>query len=135
MFAWAELDKYIAAFCAWREADATRDGLRAVLHVINNRAKDSKNRWPKTWRGVVLQYEQFSSMTAPGDHQIKTDRVPQAPDPHMVDAYEIADSIFEGNDFDLTQGATHYFANYIAMPSWAASMTFTVQIGPHRFYK
>lgn len=36
---------------------------------------------------------------------------------------------------DLTGGANHYHADYIAVPRWAKDMTETAHIGAHIFYK
>ena len=127
---WNEFQKWVAALCAWREARGEgRDGIRAVIHVIANRAK-LHNR---SWAEIVFQAMQFSSMTAPGDPQLTL--VPRSPDPAFVTCYEIADSIFQGHDFDLTEGADHYFADGIPTPSWAASMKFVTKIGRQSFYR
>lgn len=127
---WNEWQKWCGALCAWREAGGEgRDGIRAVLHVISNRAKQQN----KTWAEIIYARLQFSSMTYPQDPQLT--RVPHPPDPAFVNCYEIADLIFEGNDFDLTCGATHYFNPSIVLPSWAASMTKVASIGHHDFYK
>lgn len=127
---WDEFEKWCAALCMWREARGEgRDGLRAVCHVINNRSKLHN----KSWAQIVYQPLQFSSMTYPKDGQLC--KVPDSPDPHFVDCYEIADSIFNGGDFDLTNGATHYFNPSIVLPAWANSMTKVAMIGAHSFYK
>ena len=136
MMNWNEFQKWTAAFCAWREARgevalAGRDALRGVLHVIDNRAKKRN----KTWAEIVWQYEQFSSITAPHDPQIVAGLVPTIPDPIFTTCYEIADIIFNGGDFDLTSGATHYFADSIPPPTWAAAMIPTIKLGHHQFYK
>ena len=120
----------ITALCAWREARGEgRDGIRSVLHVIENRA----NAAGKSWAEIVYAKWQFSSMTAPGDPEL--DLIPKAPDPIFEECCELADAIFDDKDFDLTQGATHYFADSIPMPSWAAAMTQTVKIGHQTFFK
>jgi len=129
-FSWAEFDVYVASLCAWREARGEgRDGIRGVLHVIANRGK----AWNKSWAEIVYQRLQFSSMTAPGDPQLEL--VPKTTDPIFQECCEIAMVISAGGDFDLTQGATHYYAISIPEPNWAKLMTFTVQIGRQRFYK
>lgn len=128
---WNLFQIHIAAFCAWREASGEgSDGLRGVLHVIKNRAL--KHR--RSWAQIVFQYLQFSSMTAPGDPQIKSGRVPTDPDVTFVLAVAIATDVFNGVDPDITNGATNYFADSIAMPVWAKEMTATARIGKHSFY-
>jgi spore germination cell wall hydrolase CwlJ-like protein len=127
---WNEFQIWIAALCAWREARGEgHDGIRCVLHVIANRSATRR----KSWAEVVFQKMQFSSMTAPGDPELSL--VPVPPDPQFEDCYETAASIFAGNDYDLTQGSTFYFADTIAPPSWAATMTFVIKIGKQSFYK
>jgi len=127
---WNDFDIWCAALCAWREARGEgRDGIRAVIHVIKNRSDKSG----KSWAVEVYRKLQFSSMTYGADPQLTL--VPQQPDPAFVDCYEIAQLINIGGDFDLTSGATHYFSDSIQMPEWAKSMTETVKIGRHTFYK
>jgi N-acetylmuramoyl-L-alanine amidase len=127
---WDEFQKWCAALCCWREARGEgRDGIRAVCHVINNRAE----LWNKSWAEIVYQKVQFSSMTYPHDPQLCN--VPASPDPVFDECYEIADSVFRGGDFDLTLGATHYFNPSVVLPAWANSMTKVAMIGAHSFYK
>ena len=127
---WDEFDICSAALCAWREARGEgRDGIRAVLHVIANRS----TLWHKTWSQIIYQHLQFSSMTYGQDPQLSS--VPAPPDSNFIDCYEIAKSIHDGGDFDLTNGATHYFNPGIVLPKWAASMTKVASIGHHDFYK
>jgi N-acetylmuramoyl-L-alanine amidase len=136
MMSWYEFQKYLAALTAWREgrgevAAYGLDSLRGILHVIDNRSKYRR----LTWVQVVMQYEQFSSMTAPGDPQIHAGLVPVRPDPVFEQCYDLADIIFNGGDYDITLGSDYYFADSIPMPTWAATMTATVKIGHHLFYK
>lgn len=127
---WKEFDKWIGALCCWREARGEgRDGQRAVLHVINNRAVAAN----KSWAQIVYARLQFSSMTYPQDPQLTN--VPVQPDAQFVACYLIADSIMAGTDPDLTGGATHYYAANISMPEWAKSMTETARIGNQNFYR
>jgi hypothetical protein len=132
---WDEFDIWVAALCAWREDrgsdnDGNRDGLRAVLHVIANRAKAQN----KSWAQIVYAKLQFSSMTYGLDPQLCN--VPVTPDPQFVDCYEIASTIKGGGDFDLTLGATNYYAQSMDVPpSWAASMTQTAILGGQVYLK
>jgi N-acetylmuramoyl-L-alanine amidase len=127
---WTDFDIYSGALCSWREARGEgRDGIRGVIHVIANRAKLAN----KSWAEIIYQKWQFSSMTAPGDPQLCL--VPQPPDAVFSDCCEIAVLVSGGGDFDLTSGATHYYATTIPEPEWAKVMRFTIQIGRQRFYK
>jgi len=132
MMNWNEFQKWCAALCAWREARGEgRDGIRAVIHVIKNRCESPK--FPNSWAEVVYQPLQFSSMTFGHDPQLC--RVPKIPDPEFIDCYDVADLIWNGGDFDLTNGATHYFNPILVLPSWASGMTKVATIGHHDFYK
>lgn len=130
MMNWNDFDKWSTALCAWREARGEgRDGIRAVIHVIANRAKLRHQSWAQ----VVYDKLQFSSMTYP--HDLQLTNVPKQPDPEFVNCAEIAETIQGGGDFDLTMGADHYFADGIPVPSWATNMKFLVKIGRQNFYK
>jgi len=48
--------------------------------------------------------------------------------------YEKALKIVKGERTNLTNGADHYHADYVN-PYWAESMTITIKIGQHIFYK
>jgi spore germination cell wall hydrolase CwlJ-like protein len=127
---WNEFQKWCAALCAWREARGEgRDGIRAVLHVIANRALAQS----KSWAEIIYAPLQFSSMTYAHDPQLSN--VPKFPDAVFTDCFEIADLVYQGKDFDLTNGATHYFANSITPPLWAAAMKQTAQVGRQTFFK
>lgn len=126
---WNEFQKWQGALCAWREARGEgRDGIRAVLHVIANRAKTRNQSWAQ----VVYDKWQFSSMTAAQDPQLVV--IPKFPDPVFETCYEVADLIYNGGDFDLTNGATHYFNPSVVLPSWAEDMKKVASIGHHDFY-
>lgn len=127
---WAEYQKWTAALCLWREARGEgHDGMRAVCHVIANRAL--KHR--RSWAEIIYAQWQFSSMTAFNDPQLC--KVPIAPDVSFEDAYTIADAVYYGKDEDITLGADHYFASTIPMPEWAKDMTATAKVGRHLFYR
>jgi spore germination cell wall hydrolase CwlJ-like protein len=38
------------------------------------------------------------------------------------------------NNIDITEGATHYHANYVN-PTWAKTLNYTTQIGTHKYYR
>lgn len=62
---------------------------------------------------------------------------PRLPPPNQVElerAYAAA--LFAvTNDYDPTEGATHFHADYIDPPHWADSFKQTVKIGHHIFYR
>lgn len=125
-----DFNKALGILCAWREARGEgTDGMRAVLHVINNRS----NIRTKSWAQIVYQRLQFTSMTYGQDPEMSL--VPTSDDPQYQYLRDIVDSVYDGSDQDNTLGAINYFADTIPVPSWAATMTKTVQIGKQTFYK
>lgn len=128
---WADFDQSSAALCAWREARGEiplRDALRGVLHVIANRARLRH----KSWAQIVYAPLQFSSMTYSRDPQLTL--VPVAPDPQFDLCCELAALIYSGADPDVSNGATHYFADSIPPPAWASGMRQVARIGHHSFF-
>lgn len=127
---WSDFDIACGSLTAWREARGEgTDGIRAVLHVIDNRATSER----KSWAQVVYQRLQFSSMTYGQDPQLCN--VPVAPDAVFEECYQLALVVAAGTDPDLTLGATNYFADSIPMPEWAKSMKETAKIGRQTFFK
>ncbi len=134
---------YLVALCCWREARAeSEEGWRGVLHVIRNRAL-KPSWWGNGWVDVVLKPYQFSSFNPPW-HDAKTGEL--RIDPNATKFPVVGDQIFRrileltakvvvGEDDDLTNGASHYYADSIAKPDWAEKMTQTAKIGRHNFYK
>ena len=49
-------------------------------------------------------------------------------------ALSVAKSVRDGKTTDLTEGATHYHADYVR-PSWARTKKKTTEIGDHIFYR
>jgi spore germination cell wall hydrolase CwlJ-like protein len=130
MMDWAEFDKFSAALCAWREARGNgREGMRAVLHTIANRAAMRHQSWAE----VVYAHLQFSSMTYSGDPQLST--IPVAPDPTFVECYDLATLVYSGTDPDLTGGAWIYFASTMPRPRWAVGIIQTLAVGDQLFFK
>ena len=97
--------------------------LEAVYEVIMNRAKKRK----KTPAQVCLQKWQFSCWN---DKDIADNIAKAKKHPRWVIAKNIL-----GKETNYTNGADHYYADYIKAPYWAASMTQTVKIGKHIFFK
>lgn len=114
----------------WREARGEgSEGMTAVGCVIHNRVLAGRSNW----LGVIYAPWQFSSMTAKGDPELSL--WPKEGDSSWDNAMLLSEHIYTSGITDPTGGATHYFATSIEEPSWAKTMTFTVQIGHQRFYK
>jgi spore germination cell wall hydrolase CwlJ-like protein len=111
-------------------------GKIAVGWVILNRARSGK------WFGgggdifaVCRKPYQFSCWN-PGDPNLSVITRARAGDPIFDKCLAAAKQVLSGSVADPTGDATHYFANYIATPSWAKPPArFTVKIGVHKFYK
>ena len=112
--------------------------MAAVANVVINRTKD--RRYPDTICGVVHQGKQNkdgsmvrnrcqfswycdgkSDWPAKGDAWYKAQMI----------AYQMIEF---GKYRGLTEGATHYHANYVN-PSWAKDLTLIGRIGEHIFYR
>lgn len=76
---------------------------------------------------------QFSCWNNSADKNLETVMMMRLHDPAMIAAMKAFLIAFEGTD--PTNGADHYFADYINTPNWAKIETKTVQIGTHIFYK
>lgn len=121
----------IVARTVWQEARGEpREGKRAVVHVLNNRAKK---------RGTDMAYEahrpfQFSGWNTGEVNRLKSRQqgLESASFRRAFSAtLEALDEIEAGQD--PTRGATHYHADYVS-PDWARGHTPVVVIGRHRFY-
>ena len=117
-------------------------GKLAVAHVVRNRVEDSQfpdtycgviydvKEWRTSWRGnkvPVIGMCQFSWFCdGRSDEPLDTDT--------FFESYKIAQDVLLGKYPDITEGATHYHADYI-YPYWADSLNQTVHINNHIFYK
>ena len=101
--------------------------LEAVYEVIITRAKKRK----MTPAEVCLQRKQFSCWNDKADGiKALEETIAQAKKhPRWVIAKNIL-----GKQSNYTKGADHYHADYVD-PYWAKSLTKTVKIGRHIFYK
>jgi len=129
-------DGFVGALCVWREARNSPEGMQAVAWVLVNRL--ATGRWGTTMLDVATARLQFSSMTDLGDFETIL-----WPNSHCspgdlaawataLDCMAIATV---GAVPDPTSGATFYFAESIAKPSWADSMMLTATIGGQEFYR
>ena len=112
-------------------------GWVAVTQVTLNRVQDK--RFPNTICEVVKQgltYEsghpiknkcQFSWYCDGKSDKIKNFKI-------YDEIIELVNYIIDQNLFDITDGATHYHADYV-FPAWRKSKTKTVEIGDHIFYR
>jgi len=120
-------------------------GLLAVTNVVMNRVAD--NRYPDTICEVVQQGPTVLSWKGTGENIPVRNRCQfswycdgksdQPTDLETYDyiyrlSFEILNQVVPY--LDITEGATHYHAEYI-LPAWAASKIKTVEIEDHIFYR
>ncbi|MDC0349195.1 cell wall hydrolase [Alphaproteobacteria bacterium] len=107
--------------------------LQAIAHVILNRVKDGKN-WPSSVRDVILQNKQFSCWNQRDPNYYKIQSV-TFNNTAFRQAYQATLSALSSNT-DITNGANHYHANWVA-PRWSRrkNMIRVAHINKHVFYK
>lgn len=131
---WSDYYKTMLALTMWREARGeSREGMRAVGHVIRNRMLAGWGDWDH----VITAKWQFSSLTAPRDSQLIV--WPDSPDSSFELAMQLANDIYLGNDSDITGKALYYRNAQTATSEWfqkhvANKMCKTATIGHHEFY-
>ena len=106
-------------------------GQFAVAEVILNRVADT--RYPDTLCGVV---NQGTGRRFACQFTYTCDGRPETVDDTRMwrRMGQIARMAIDGHDYGLTQGATHYHANWVD-PRWARVFPQTAEIGVHLFYR
>jgi N-acetylmuramoyl-L-alanine amidase len=129
---WKDWFTAVLALVLWREARGeTHDGRVAIANVIRHRVLAT--HLDDAWEDVIQKKWQFSSLTAPGDATLV--QWPKQPDAGFEDCMTIATATLGGDIVDNTDGATHYANLSVCDPTWAHTMTQTVKIGHHTFFK
>ncbi len=105
-------------------------GMQAVANVIMNRVKDG-SWYGASVKDVCLKPYQFSCWNQNDPNRAI---ILSATDAQLKQARKIAEQAINGTLEDITGGATHYYADSIAAPYWAASMRQTTKIGHHIFF-
>jgi len=114
-------------------------GKLAVAQVTMNRVNSS--RYPNTVCKVITQGRHYKNGFPVKDRcqfswycDGKLD-VPQTTSSMWRASQEIAEYVLSTPDLkDITDGATHYHADYISSPRWASPRRRTVEIDTHIFY-
>lgn len=126
-------DLFLLALVMWREARGEGpDGMRAVGHVILNRAHD----WGQTLYQAIIGRNQFSSITVLGDSQTVLWPLPNDP------VFALAAEVYNGTSPDPTGGACYYANESVITSEWYrqhiiedAAHPVTVVLGKHTFRK
>jgi N-acetylmuramoyl-L-alanine amidase len=114
-------------------------GMEAVACVILNRVRVAERKAGKYWWGndiisVCQKPYQFSCWNRSDPNYRRLLNVDDS-DIHFNTARRIARRAVAGTMEDFTGGATHYYADYIAAPTWARGETPTFKLGRHIFFK
>lgn len=127
-------DMDVLARTIWGEARGeSLKGKQAVAWIVRNRiAHSPKYGWGDTAAKVCKQPWQFScwNKNDPNYNQLISLNIKE---PAYLECLEIATKVFEGEIPDVTNGADHYYADYIAPPEWAIGQSPVAQIGTHIF--
>ena len=108
----------------------TTDGQGKSLHTAVQ-TSDANSRPCSTYAEVALQPWQYSCWNA--DYRYRIENL--GPGDSQYDACLPVVRDMCSNYQDITHGANHYYANYIAEPSCVDWDKFTVQVGLHYFFK
>lgn len=131
-------EEFLAALCLWREArGCSLPCLTAIWWVIQNRAMDSRDRWPKSIPGVILQHAQFSSFTAGDPNATKFPMATPIGNADWAAWLDCMVAVTTSLGPDPTNGGTNYesIPDPAERPAWADPSKITLELGPFRFYK
>ena len=125
--------KIVAAVLVLEAADQGEIGMQAVMHVIDNRAKNN----PARVIGQVAKRKAFSSLNNVTD-QKHPDYGPvlrrAMRDPMWPVAMKLVSEYEAGRlGPDITHGATHYCIHPPA--TWRRELAYLTKIGDHRFFR
>lgn len=114
----------------YEAANQSLEGRRAVAQVVLNRLNDP--HYPKSVCGVVYQgaHARGCQFTFACDGSLA-----RAVDPFARhEAQALAEQALEGGIESAVGGSTHYHTIWVH-PYWSGSLTPTVRIGAHQFYR
>jgi spore germination cell wall hydrolase CwlJ-like protein len=123
----------LLALMVWREARGVRVAWPGIVWTVLNRAL-----YP-TWSGqnvvgVITEYKQFSSMTAPGDPNLV--KWPKEYNPEFLEIQDVIFRVLAGQVPDPTKGATYYWtAPLTTAPAAWGKVVETVNLGGVHFCK
>jgi len=119
----------LAKTCVGEYGSGTYNDKLAILMSIRNRKNDY--RWPGTYAEVAQQPWQYSCWNA--DYRYRIENLTPEDSSYANCLQPVRDMCNGAND--ITLGANHYYADYIAAPSWADWSKYTIKIGAHYFFK
>jgi N-acetylmuramoyl-L-alanine amidase len=123
----------VAARTLWQEVRGEPlEGQTAVAHVIKNRLLDG--RWGNNLATVCLWKAQFSGWYMPHDPNFSGACNLKDDDAALLKLQSLMQTVL-GDVNDPTNGATHYYAEYIAAPAWTVGATPCGKFGRQFFFK
>jgi spore germination cell wall hydrolase CwlJ-like protein len=125
-------DRELATMTVYMEASGEGpEGMLAVAYVLVNR----KDVHGGTLASVCLRPFQFSCWNTDDPNRGRIAAL-NDDDLTLAQAENAVTTAINETESDPTRGATNYYATSMRTPpDWASRMTFTVEIGKHRFYK
>jgi N-acetylmuramoyl-L-alanine amidase len=128
-------DLWVVAQTVWGESRSeSQAGQVAVAWVIRNR-----QRYHPTWAGQTLAEIcradwQFSCWNAQDPNRAQMEALTLT-SPGFAEILTLVAGVLSGQLTSPVGHATHYYAEYIAPPDWAAGETPNAIIGVHRFFE
>ena len=118
--------------------EARGEGFRgrlAVACVLRNRLK--AQRWGLSYFSVCHYPKQFScwNVTDPNRAKLLALEGQPATDPILLECYTLADVLLNESTIKTLSDATHYYADSIAPPKWAATGDLVASINHHKFFE
>ncbi len=107
-------------------------GQEAIGFVVLNRI-NAKSWWGRDIIGVCKHPWQFSCWNKKDPNSAKLNSM-SANDPDLRSAMDAARRVLTRQVQNPIGNATHYYADSIPEPSWAAAGTLVKKIGRHRFF-
>ena len=137
----AKRDRMILALTMWGEARSHgEEGMRAVGHVIKNRADSGKRMFGgDEIADVAMKNKQFSAWNENDPNReamLNISNLKKGSPDHVAweKAYQIAGEILSGKSNDPTKGALFYHTTGVK-PYWAKTMKPVTRYANHIFYK
>ena len=115
-----EIDVLSRTLYGEAEANDAADAI-AIACVALNRTRHPK-QWPANVAAVCQQPAQFSCWNA-SNPRLQEIKAVGLDDRWFAFCVSVAEDALAGRLVDPTDGATHYYASYIAMPKWAKGKT------------
>ena len=127
-------DDALGTLTVWTEAEGEPYETKlGVAEAIRNRAR-LRVLSDGTIAGTVAKRYQFSAFNDDLADNLRFIRALQLDDGNPV-VKECARAWAESASSNSVEGATHFYANTIAPPSWAPTMEFVAQLGRTKFYR